>query len=335
MNKTFKLDTTSHYINFTDLFIDKVDTKLLESVELENLEAGNIQYTNEVDFLHGWVNQGSVTHVHKVTEETTKDILDDGGSSDSDGSQVLSLVDPLSSDLVLGVDEAIVEDLTTLSELENVIADFTSSQGLGRGDFSDSGKLQGGQMHANRGHSVHIVLLSLGEAKNVKSFVHDLHLLSVIDRFDLDLTHGHAGVIVDVVGQLASLVKVNLVSDHEVEDMVGSLVGGLVGHTRLLKEIGLNISTGHLTHVVEPHTDELSESGGVVVPHSLGIAIGLQDRVGLDDLVLKGSLLLFALLDLLASAGAHKGEVGDDLLGVLSFSGSRLSGNQDGLILTL
>ena len=109
----------------------------------------------------------------------------------------------------------------------------------------------------------------------------------------------------------------------------------MVSNSGLLKQVNLNISTGHLTHVVEPNTDELSEPGRVVVPHSLGIAVGLKDGVGLDDLVLKRSLLLLSLLDLLGAAGTDKGEVGDDLLGVLSLSGSRLSGNQNGLILTL
>ena len=83
------------------------------------------------------------------------------------------------------------------------------------------------------------------------------------------------------------------------------------------------------------NTDELSKSGRVVIPDSLGITIGLQDRVGLDNLVLKRSLLLLSLLDLLGRAGANEGKVGDDLLGILGLSGSRFSSNQNGLILTL
>ena len=72
--------------------------------------------------------------------------------------------------------------------------------------------------------------------------------------------------------------------------------------------------------------NELPKSGRVVVPHSLGVAPGLEDGVGLDDLVLKGSLALLPL-----SGGADGGEVGDDLLRVLSLPGSRLSGDKDGL----
>ena len=66
--------------------------------------------------------------------------------------------------------------------------------------------------------------------------------------------------------------------------------------------------------------DELSKSGGVVVPHSLGVPPGLQHRVGLDDLVLQAGLPLLPL-----PGGSDGGEVGDDLLGVLGLAGTRLS----------
>ena len=79
-------------------------------------------------------------------------------------------------------------------------------------------------------------------------------------------------------------------------------------------------------------TDELSETGRVVVPGGLGVTVGLQDRVGSHDLVLKGDLLLGLLAT--GASGDH-GQVGDDLLGVLSLSSTRLSGNQDRLILAL
>ena len=73
-------------------------------------------------------------------------------------------------------------------------------------------------------------------------------------------------------------------------------------------------------------TDELTETGGVVVPHSLGIPPRLQDGVGLDDLVLKGGLALLPL-----ARGADGGKVGDHLLRVFGLSGSRLSGDENGL----
>ena len=81
------------------LFVDKVDHQLLQGVELKDLESSNVQNTNEVYFLHGGVNQSVVTHVNKVAEETTKDILDDGVDSGCYNSDVLGLGHPFSADL--------------------------------------------------------------------------------------------------------------------------------------------------------------------------------------------------------------------------------------------
>ena len=85
--------------------------------------------------------------------------------------------------------------------------------------------------------------------------------------------------------------------------------------------------------LVEPNTDEFSEAGGVVVPNGLGVAVRLQDWVGLHHLVLQGGLFLLPLLRLLARRGANEGEVGDNLLRVLRLSGTGLSGDKDRLVL--
>merc|ERR1712015_293760 len=113
-----------------------------------------------------------------------------------------------------------------------------------------------------------------------------------------------------------------------VEDVVGSLNFLLLSDTRFLQKIRHNVATSQLTGGVEVDTDELTETGGVVVPRGLGITIRLQNRVGGHDLVLKGNLLLRLL-----RAGGDNGQVGDDLLGVLGLSSTRLTGDQHGLIL--
>merc|ERR1712015_375984 len=113
-----------------------------------------------------------------------------------------------------------------------------------------------------------------------------------------------------------------------VEDMVGSLNLLLLSDTGLLQKIRHNVATSQLTGGVEVDTDELTETGGVVVPRGLGITIRLQNRVGGHDLVLKGNLLLRLL-----RAGGDNGQVGDDLLGVLGLASTRLTGDQHGLIL--
>ena len=45
--------------------------------------------------------------------------------------------------------------------------------------------------------------------------------------------------------------------------MVAALVGLLVSHTGLLKQIDVNEATSQLSHVVEVDPDELTEPGGV------------------------------------------------------------------------
>ena len=45
---------------------------------------------------------------------------------------------------------------------------------------------------------------------------------------------------------------------EEVEDVVGPLVGGLVGHAGLLQEVRLDVPARHPPHGVEPHADELA-----------------------------------------------------------------------------
>ena len=89
--------------------------------------------------------------------------------------------------------------------------------------------------------------------------------------------------------------------------------------------------------MVEVDADELAEAGGVVVPDGLGIAVRLQDGVGVDNTILQvGFLLCLGFTSFLLNLGCTEdGKVGDDLLGVLSLSGPGLASNQDGLILTL
>jgi len=70
--------------------------------------------------------------------------------------------------------------------------------------------------------------------------------------------------------------------------------------------------------------DELSESRRVVVSDGLGVSEGFENRVGLKDLVLEFSNT--------TGSSSDVSEVLNDLLGVLSLSGSGFSRNQDRLV---
>ena len=109
--------------------------------------------------------------------------------------------------------------------------------------------------------------------------------------------------------------------------MVAALQRLLVGETGLLEQVDNHISSRKLSSGVEMNTDELPKPGAVVVPHGFGITPGLEHGVSLDNLILEGGLALLPL-----ARGADGGKVGDDLLGVLSLSGTGLSGDEDRLV---
>ena len=80
-------------------FVHEVNHQLLEGVEIENFKPSNIQHTNVVDFFHGRINQGVVTHVNKVAEETSEDILDDGICTNFNCVDTLGLSNPFHANL--------------------------------------------------------------------------------------------------------------------------------------------------------------------------------------------------------------------------------------------
>ena len=80
------------------------------------------------------------------------------------------------------------------------------------------------------------------------------------------------------------------------------------------------------------YTDEFTESRGVVVSYSLGVTVSLKDGVTHDHLVFDRHLLGFSLF---APRGTDTSEVLDDFLGVLGFTRTGFSSNQDRLVLSV
>merc|ERR1719295_395249 len=312
------------------LLVDVVDADLLETVVVEDLKAGNVEDTNVGDLLHGWVAEGLVTLVDDDPEGTLVDGTGDAGDGVGSVGAGGALLHPLGSDLQLGLAEVGDHPLAVdAQELGNLLA-VGGVLDLGLLLLADWHKVLGHVAHVHHASGVaeHIVLHLGGEAKDVEGFVSELHVLLVVNGGDGELTLGHVPVVLDVVGQEALGLKVgNLVGHEVVEGVVATLKGLLVGETGLLEQVDHHVGSRQLSRGVEVDTDELSESGGVVVPHGLGVAPGLKDGVGLDDLVLKGGLSLLPL-----AGRADGGKVGNDLLGVLGLSSTGLSSNQDGLV---
>jgi hypothetical protein len=118
-----------------------------------------------------------------------------------------------------------------------------------------------------------------------------------------------------------------------VEDVVGPLNRLLLGNTGLFQQVGLNVTTAKLASSVEVNPDEFTKPGRVVVPGGLGVTIRLQYGVGSHNLVLKGYLLGVSSSFFLW--GSNSSQVGDNLLGVLSFSSTRLTSDQHRLVLVI
>lgn len=60
----------------------------------------------------------------------------------------------------------------------------------------------------------------------------------------------------------------------------------LVDNTTLLEEVGEDFGSADVVAGVEVDLEELAKATGVVVAKGLGIAKGLQQGIGLEDLVL-------------------------------------------------
>ena len=175
-----------------------------------------------------------------------------------------------------------------------------------------------------------ILLHLLTEAKDIEGLVSEHHVLLVVDGGHGQLALGDVPVVQDVVSQQALwrekflkqviniLLQVpylvsssylglevrDLVGHDVIESMVAPLQLSLEGQPGLLQQVDNHVSARQLTGLVEPDTDELTKPGGVVIPHSLGITPSFQDRVGLDNLVLKTRLAF-----LLLASGTNGGKV--------------------------
>merc|ERR1719266_63288 len=319
------------------LLVDEVDGDLLEAVVLEDLETSDIEHSAEVGLLEAGINESVVTLDDEPLEEPVEDGPGNTTSSSSGLLHSLTLGHPLGTDLDPGLAESLEQriglntaqsghlaregggvDLLQLSLVVTTLLDVDDTSGS----------------HHTGGEHVAVELLLLRESKNVEGVLGVLQLLVVVDGGDGGLALGDVDVVVDVVGDaalgpqttLADAVTVRL--EKLVEDVVRSLHLLLLSDTRLLQQVGHDVATSQLTGGREMDTDELSETGRVVVPGGLGVTVGLQDGVGGHNLVLQGDLLLY-LLGATGAGGDH-GQVGDHLLGVLGLSGTGLSGDQHG-----
>merc|ERR1712198_757420 len=309
-----------------ETLIGVVDQKLLQDVELKDLKAGDVQDTDEV--LPGVRGvQGVVDKKDDPIEHTGEEGLGGGGDGKGNLLQILTLLDKILADLQLGLHERINEVVDLDFEQLGSPGDPVHAIGLSLLLTSLLPPLLVAQVGDSNGALVQTILLLLSEAKGVQGGVGGAHLLGIIHTGDGQHTLGDEEEIAGegLVTQQAHLPVLGVSIGHQlVEDVVISLDLKLEGDTGLLQKVGLDIGGSDFVGGTEVNTDELTEAGRVVVTDGLGVTVGLQRRVGLNNLLLKGTgvgtlggLGLGGL-----GIGAVQGVVLQDFLCVLGLAGA-------------
>merc|ERR1719270_3207838 len=321
-----------------ELFIDKVDGDLLKSVVLKNFKTSNVKHSTKVGLLQRSIDKCVVSLLNEPLEHTIIDTP--GNTSNSVGGLLASLTlgDPLRSDLDPGLAEGLdhVEGINTTESSSLAWIGVRSNMLTLSLVITTLGlELNTSKGHDTRCQHVTVPLLLFSKSKNIEGIFSVLKLLIVINGVNLSLTLGHIDVVIDVIREAALLLhaltnSITILLNELVKNMVGSLNLLLLSNTRLLKQIGDNVATGQLTRGSEMDTDEFTKTRRVVISGGLGITIGLKNGVGGHNLVLKGDLLLRLLA---AGASGNHGKIGDDLLGVLSLTCTRLTSDQHGVVL--
>eukprot|EP00042_Codosiga_hollandica_P058624 m.886787 g.886787 ORF g.886787 m.886787 type:complete len:1258 (+) comp59913_c0_seq1:2120-5893(+) len=307
-----------------------VDEQLLERVELEDLETGNVKHTNEVGARRLGLD-GLVDATHKPLEHA----LVGGLGQRLDGVDNLVKSAALDGVLVAGLDARAQQSLGEVLDAQAqqmrhnlgllVVQDAVSvlgSLGLAKLDVA---KVQDGGDGFEQ-----VQGLLLAEAHHSHGVASGLELEGIVDLVNKERGLGQEGVRGRITVQQESLCKtVAGTSQKLVEDVEAALAGLLAHNARLLQQVGLNVSAGNLALVAELHANELAKARRVVVADGLGIAESLEHGIGLDDLVLDVAL---GCASVCAGDG---GKVLDDLLGALSLACTTLSGDDDHLISSL
>ena len=191
-------------------------------------------------------------------------------------------------------------------------------------------------MEDTRHHPHHAFLVVLGDAHDVHGVPRRRVLFRVVHTFKR-VAGGLVGVTVvrgRLQPKLLALIRGGSVAEL-VEDVEVSLRVVDVHNAAALKEVGPDCRAADPVLLIELNLHELAESRRVVVAHRLCVAESLQQRVGLQHLLLHGPgalqrRLVRVVFDAVGAA-AHVSEVVHDLLGRLRLARAGLARHEDGL----
>mmetsp|Transcript_98756 Transcript_98756/g.159195 ORF Transcript_98756/g.159195 Transcript_98756/m.159195 type:complete len:393 (+) Transcript_98756:3233-4411(+) len=299
------------------LLVCKVDTELLEMVGLEHLKPKNVQHRHLHCHRLALEAQRSVDALHNVVKELAVQGLAQGITALVGFFSRFRLHHHIRScrDLTLahGLDNASCVHAQQLRHGGEVLIILHCRIALAILTDTEVSNMQYGR----DGRKDTLLALRI-EPNEVKCLLGTIKTLDIVMSFRF---HAGLGVIEDISGRGTKVLQHLLLrrgSTHLVEDVVVALARRLVNHTRLFKQVRLDLSTRNRSFPIKMHIDPFAETRRVVIAQRLGVAKGLEYGVGQHDLLLNGSRSPSPIFTHGCEHLQHK-------LGTLSLAGTRLS----------
>merc|ERR1719433_968917 len=82
-----------------EFLISKINTKLFKSIVVKDFKPSNIQASNILNLLHGWVNKSKITFINNETEDILKNLTTNTRDRASSSSTSLTLGNPFCANL--------------------------------------------------------------------------------------------------------------------------------------------------------------------------------------------------------------------------------------------
>lgn len=222
-----------------EFLVGEVDTQLIETVLLENLETGDIQHTSEMlTFLFGV--QSVVTFLNEELEQPVEDGFSHGTHGVGTLVDVLALGDEFSTDLNLGLADESIHLFTIDSEELSGLHTVVNTVGLSLLFTTLLFELHFTHVHDSSSNFVNVFTLFVGEVQDFESLVGGKKLFVVIDVRNGNFTLRDVMVVVDIISKTAHVLNTLLLSSvgHDlVENMVATFQRHLRDDTSLLEQV--------------------------------------------------------------------------------------------------
>lgn len=231
---------------------------MFKRVELENFEACHVEDSDERGSLSLSSVQGTVDTIDEPLEHTLVTGLGDGFN----GELYLFLCLRLGDELAANFDARCQECLGHVGDPQaQQVSNFLSNCIVGQSCLVIASLLlerHRSEEQDRADDSENGIEIVLSHAHNVHALHCCLVLRGIVNAGNWKTTVGQEGVASDVIENETLALLSRSACQQLVEDMERTLVGGLTDRSRLLEQIGLDVSTGNVAGSVEIDSNELS-----------------------------------------------------------------------------